>query len=91
MNILIHTVISSSLYKFVFLPDIHVAGFFTSRKQDHNVHHAIPQAKLGDDILSHIHPTGVRIVLQLYLACGAAVPGDSDFFLNQVTELVVKG
>lgn len=49
-------------------------------------------AKPGDDILSHIHTAGTRIVLHLYLAYGAAVPGDSDFFfLNQVTELVVKG
>jgi len=53
----------------------------------------ILQAKPGDDILSRIHATGVsRVVLQLYLAYGAAVPGDSDFFfLNQVTELVIKG
>lgn len=54
----------------------------------------ILQAKPGDDILSRIHATGVsRTELQLYyLAYGAAVPRDSDFlFLNQVTELVVKG
>lgn len=42
---------------------------------------------------AHIHATGTsRIVPQLYLACGASVSGDSDFFfLIQVTELVIKG
>lgn len=46
MNVLIHTIISSSLYKSGFFPNINVAVFLaevpriTAREQNHSVHHA---------------------------------------------------
>lgn len=99
MNILIRTIISSSLYESGLFPAINVAVFLTevpriaSRKQNLYVRHADSAGRRRDDIPSRICAAGVsRIVLQPYLASGAAVPGDSDsFLLNQVTELVVKG